>query len=324
MKHPSDQLDGFLLRLLVAVMEEKSVSRAAGRLNLPQSTVSAGLSRLRNIFDDPLFVRGRNCMVPTERMASLYDRMQGALEELDALCVPPPVAGPAQINRAFHLGSLDYVSSRFIPTVIARILRSMPGASVEVHSLTMDFDYLEALESGALDLVVGNWGTPPEHLHLLPLFEDEIVCLMRQGHPVLKRPAFTQADYLACDHLGLLPFNVNQLGVIDAYLAQLGLRRHVKVVLPYFNNVPDLLMQSDLIFTTSRRFAQAHAAALPLAVVAPPLPFPPMRFYLLWHDRTHRSAACRLLREAVAEAIVGFQQSPPGCARAASTTPTAI
>ncbi|NUT14336.1 MAG: hypothetical protein HOQ33_07515 [Cupriavidus sp.] len=145
---------------------------------------------------------------------------------------------------------------------------------------------------------------------------------MRQGHPILKRPEFTQADYLACDHLGLLPFNVNQLGVIDAYLAQLGLRRHVKVVLPYFNNVPDLLTQSDLIFTTSRRFAQAHAAALPLAVVAPPLPFPPMRFYLLWHDRTHRSGACRLLREAVAEAIVGFQQSPPGSARAAPMTPT--
>ncbi|WP_340520833.1 LysR family transcriptional regulator [Cupriavidus necator] len=322
MKHSSDQLDGFLLRLLVAVMEERSVSRAAGRLNLPQSTVSAGLSRLRNIFEDPLFVRGRNSMVPTERMVSLYDRMRGALEELDGLCVPPAVSGPAEINRTFHLGSLDYVSSRFIPTVIARILRSMPSASVEVHSLTMDFDYLEALENGALDLVVGNWGSPPEHLHLLPLFEDDIVCLMRQGHPVLRRPAFTQADYLACDHLGLLPFNVNQLGVIDAYLAQLGLRRHVKVVLPYFNNVPDLLTQSDLIFTTSRRFAEAHAAALPLTVVPAPLPFPPMRFYLLWHDRTHRSIACRLLREAVAEAITGFHQTHSGSSRAVATAPT--
>jgi DNA-binding transcriptional LysR family regulator len=197
---------------------------------------------------------------------------------------------------------LDYVNSGFIPNIIAHLLREMPKASIHVHTLSLDFDYQEALETGALDLIVGNWGAPPEHLHLYPLFEDEIVCLVREGNLLVKR-GFTQDDYLEAEHLGLLPFNANQLGVIDAYLAQLGLRRNVKVVLPYFNNIPDLLIQSDLVFTTCRRFAENYAKGLPLRVIPSPIPFPTMRFYLLWHDRTHRSYACKLMREVVVQAV---------------------
>jgi DNA-binding transcriptional LysR family regulator len=302
MKLPSDQLDGFLLRVLVAVTEEESVSRAAARLNLPQSTVSAGLTRLRTIFNDPLFVRGRNSMVPTARMAELYARIRSVAADLEELCVPEAIPAAADINREFHIGTLDYISSRFIPNIIARLLQKMPRASIQVHALSLDFDYQESLETGALDLMVGNWGSPPEHLHLYPLFEDEIVCLARQNNPVLKG-GFSQADYLAADHLGLFPVNANQLGVIDAYLAQMGLRRNVKVVLPYFNNIPNLLVQSDLIFTTCKRFTGEYGADLPLQIIPSPIPFPAMRFYLLWHDRSHRSPACREMRECVVDAI---------------------
>lgn len=302
MKTPSDQLDGFLLRLLVAAVEERSISRAANRLNLPQSTVSAGLTRLRAIFDDPLLVRGRNEMVPTERMVELQSTLRELSDNFESICAPRAATAPHEITREFHIGALDYVSSRFIPDVIARLLSRMPKASIHVHPLTLDFDYQEGLESGALDVVIGNTGMPPEQLHLLPLFEDAIVCVLRKAHPVLRK-GLTQEAYLEADHLGLLPYNANQLGVIDAYLAQLGLRRRVKVVLPYFNNVPNMLAQSDLIFTTCRRFAQNHAADIPLEIVEPPIAFPAMRFHLLWHDRTHRSAVCREMRGIVAEAV---------------------
>lgn len=302
MKLPSDQLDGFLIRLLVTVVEERSVTRAAHRLNLPQSTVSAGLTRLRAALNDPLLVRGRNEMVPTERMVQLYERMRYLAEEIESLCGPLAVVEPDQITREFHIGAMDYVSSRFIPDIIARVLRVMPKAAVQIHPLSPDFDYLEGLESGALDVVIGNVGMPPSHLHLAPLFEDEIVCLVRKGHPALRK-GLTQAAYLEADHLGLIPYNANQLGVIDAYLAQLGLRRHVKVVLPYFNNVPNMLVQSDLVFTTCRRYAQIHCADFPLQVVEPPIAFPSMRFHLLWHERTHRSIVSRHLREAVTKAV---------------------
>ncbi|PIF77803.1 DNA-binding transcriptional LysR family regulator [Variovorax sp. 54] len=321
MKVLSDQLDGFLLRLLVAVVEEKSVSRAAHRLNLPQSTVSAGLTRLRAIFNDPLLVRGRNSMVPTDRMVTLYDRLRGLSEEMEALCATRSETEPTEITREFHIGAMDYVSSRFIPDIIARLLREMPHASIHIHPLPLDVDYQEDLENGVLDLVIGNSAMPAENLHLYPLFEDEIVCLVRQGHPLL-RTGVTQAAYLEADHLGLIPVNANQLGVIDAYLAQVGLRRRVKVVLPYFNNVPNLLAQSDLVFTTCRRFAQAHAEGSPLQIVAAPIDFPAMRFHLLWHERTHRSVACRQMRELVAGAIGRSTASPPaGDGPSSASTP---
>lgn len=305
MKLPSDQLDGFSLRILLAIADEESVSGAAKKLNLPQSTVSAGLNRLRTIFDDPLFVRGRNRMVPTARMAELSDRIRNISAEVEDLCAPVTTPALSHINREFHIGTMDYVSSRFIPSIISNLIEKLPRASVQVHALSLDFDYQEALETGGLDILIGNWAAPPEHLHLYPLFEDEIVCLARQSNPALN-DGFSETDYLEADHLGVFPVNANQRGVIDAYLAQMGLRRNVKVVLPYFNNAPDLLVQSDLIFTVCKLFAEECNENYPLQLVPSPIPFPAMKFYLLWHERSHKSRECRAMRACVREAVDDF------------------
>ena len=84
--------------------------------------------------------------------------------------------------------------------------------------------------------------------------------------------------------------------MVDTHLASLRVSRNIRVVLPFFSMAPHLLPGTDLVFTTTRHFAAHYARFLPLAIVPSPIAFPPMRFYQLWHDRTHHSASHRWLR----------------------------
>jgi DNA-binding transcriptional LysR family regulator len=314
----ADQIDGFLLRIFVAVMEERSASRAAVRLNVPQPTISAALNRLRRALGDPLLTRGRHAMVPTERAESMLPRARLLVDELGSLCAGPAGTRPAA-SRRYAIGAFDYIGPDFVPIVVNEVLHASPLATVHVHQLSVDYDYMEALENGPLDLVVGNWGEPAPQLRHLNLFADEIVCLVRQGHP-LARAGFDRIGYLDAEHVGLIPYHVDRLGVIDAYLAKLGLKRNIRVVLPTFNGVAHLVARTDLVFTTCRSFVRGHARELPLRVLPAPIALPPMTFRLLWHERSHRAAEHRLIRTNIAAALkrqfpAGGRAEPAGRAR---------
>jgi DNA-binding transcriptional LysR family regulator len=307
----ADQIDGFLLRIFVAVMEERSVSRAAIRLNVPQPTVSAALNRLRKAVGDPLLTRGRHEMVPTDRANEMLGRARALLGELGVLCGAAADGRDLQPRRSYAIGTFDYIGPDFVPIVVNEIMRTSPLATVQAHHLSVDYDYLEALESGRLDLVIGNWGEPAPQLRHLNLFADEIVCLMRKGHP-LARATFDKISYLDADHVGLIPYHVDRLGVIDAYLAKLGLKRNIRVVLPTLNGVAHLLTRTDLIFTTCRSFVRGHARGLSLRIVPAPVAFPPMTFRLLWHERSHHAGEHKMLRANVARALKQFFRADPG------------
>jgi DNA-binding transcriptional LysR family regulator len=147
--------------------------------------------------------------------------------------------------------------------------------------------------------VIGNWRTPPEHLHLQPLCKDELVCLMRAGHPV-KPGRLTQAVFQEAEHLAVTTYNTTAWGTIDVELARNGLSRTVTTTLPYFGMAPYVLVRSNLLFTTTRALATHYTGLLPLRIEPIPGGAQPLTYYQLWHDRTHRSAAATWLRRMVA------------------------
>jgi DNA-binding transcriptional LysR family regulator len=310
----ADQIDGFLLRIFVAVMQERSVSRAAVRLNVPQPTVSAALNRLRKAVGDPLMTRGRRAMVPTARAEAMLPQARALVEELGALCNGATDGRATAAPRIFAIGTFDYIGPDFVPIVVQEVLRASPNITVQVHQLSVGYDYMDALENGPLDLVVGNWGEPAPQLRHLNLFADEVVCLVRKGHP-LTRTGLDRFSYLEADHVGLIPYHVDRLGVIDAHLAKLGLKRNIRVVLPTFNGIAHLVAHSDLVFTTCRSFVQGYARGLGLRVLPAPIALPSIAFRLLWHERSHRASEHQLMRANIAKAL---KQHFPTKARAES------
>jgi DNA-binding transcriptional LysR family regulator len=300
MRSQVDQLDGYLLRVLCLLLEERSVSRAARRLEQAQPAVSGALKRLREIFGDPLLVREKLEMVPTARALQLGEQARLALEAIDRLVAPLEVFDARVATKTFRVASPDYLAPSFLADLAHRLGTEAPHCRLEMHAMGPDFDAERVLAEDRLDVVIGNWPAPPERLHLSLLLEDELVCMVRSGHP-LASTEVTEAAYLAASHLVPMRYSSVQRGVVETHLAALKIARDARVVVPYFAFAPYVVARTDLVFTTARHFAQAFTPMLPLVLLETPPGFPSMRFYLLWHERAHNSTAHRWLRALIAE-----------------------
>lgn len=284
--HPAS-IDIWLVRVLRTLLVERSVTQAALRLNQTQPAVSTALRRLRELLGDPILVRGKGGMVPTEYGASLLAHAERVLRDVDFVATPHGAFDPAQTRRTFRVAAPDYLNDFFMPTLIARFRDAAPGARLEILSLTPSVDHHAALDAGELDLVIGNWPKPEPRFARSDLFADTVVCLMRADHPLARAP-LTRDAYLAAAHLAPTRYSGAKPNAIDLGFSNAGAQRRVVATLPYFGLVPQVLLQSDLVFTTTRRFAMHYASLLPLAVVKPPFAFPRIRCYQLWHPQPER------------------------------------
>ena len=294
-RRSDDPLDTHLLRIFCLLIAERSVSRTALKLNQTQPAVSLALKRLRGILGDPLLVREKSGMVPTERALTLLAHARAALAEIDRMTLAPERFEPLTSRAEFRIGAPDYLAPVFMSSVIERIRREAPGVRLSLQSLGPQFDFERSLAEGDLDVVIGNWPEPPHRMHLSMLLEDEIVCLVSQRHPLAGK-ALTTDDYQRAAHIVPMPYSISQRGVIDTVLAASRISRDERVVVQSFSAAPYLLHDTDLVFTTTRHFARYYADLLPQAILPSPIPFPPMRFYQLWHERNHQSAAHRWIR----------------------------
>ena len=294
MARSNDSLDIHALRVLVTLLTQRNLTRVATRLNQTQPAISALLRKFRLIFQDELLVRSGNAMVPTPRGLEVLESARTALVAVERLFTVGDEFVPQTTQQQFKIGCPDYLATVFLAGVAQELRRQAPDAQLLVHPLGPGFDFEQALADGELDVVIGNWPEPPEHLHMGPLLEDGIVCLMAQGHPLAA--GMTRAQYLDAAHVVPLHYSATHRGVIDKHLAGLRLTRNARVVVPFFSMAPHMLPGSDLIFTISRHFAEHYARMLPLTVVPCPIDYPPMRFYQIWHSRMHHAAAQQWLR----------------------------
>ncbi|MFC0397579.1 LysR substrate-binding domain-containing protein [Paraburkholderia rhizosphaerae] len=293
-------LDIWLVRVLRTLLVERSVTQTALRLNQTQPAISTALRKLRETLNDPILVRGKSGMVPTEYGESLLAAAQQVLRDVDFVATPHGDFDPERSRRTFRIAAPDYLNDFFMPTVIAQFRDAAPHARLEIESLGPQLDHAAALDSGELDLVIGNWPKPDERFERSDLFSDTVVCMMRADHPLARAPLARDA-YLAAPHLAPTPYSGGRGGAIDAGFARANAQRRVVATLPYFGLVPQVLLQSDLIFTTTRRFAMHYASLLPLAVVDAPIPFPRIRCYQMWHPQVDRPSDIGWLRGLMAQ-----------------------
>ena len=321
-----DHIEVHLIRVLHTLITERSVSRAALRLQSTQPAVSAQLKRLRALTGDPLLVRAGNGMQPTAAALQMVGPAMSLLQEASRLFGPRSSSAafePAVSTDTFRIAASDYLDPLFLPELVARLKKLAPQVRLELLPLSGDFDYRRSLASGSVDLVIGNWLEPPEELHLGRLMSDEIVCLVAEDHPIVRsvngsvpRAAssnrsttargWTQEKYLACEHVAPTPTHANARGVIDDHLHGLGLARDVVVRSAHFSLIPLMVAQSLLVLTTGRLFCSRYVDSLPVCIVRCPVPFPDLTYYQLWHDLSHASASARWLREQVREVARGL------------------
>ena len=303
-----DKIDLHLIRVLHTVLTERSVSKAAIRLGMHQPAVSASLKRLRDFSGDALLVRSGAGMVPTEAALRMVEPAANILRAAEMLFSDARGFEPTSALNTFRVAASDYLDPLFLPQLVAQIKSQAPLCRIEIHSLSAASDYRAQLAQGEVDVVIGNWPTPPDDLHLGRLFGDEVVCLVAQDHPAVRR-GWDQGAWLAADHIAPGATHPGAKGVIDDYLDSRGLQRNITARCPHFGLIPAMVASTLLVLTTGRQYCERFVDTLPVKILPCPIEFPRMMYYQLWHERTHTSASSRWLRDRVKSVAAALKKN---------------
>jgi DNA-binding transcriptional LysR family regulator len=290
-------IDANLLVALDALLSERSVTRAAGRLGVGQPAMSHSLARLRDHFKDPLLVpRGRE-MVLSEKALRLVDRVARAAAAFASIFEDRSSFDPHAARR-FGVASTDLFALRFVPGMLRTIAREAPGVELELRPLVSACTQ-EILRDG-VDLAFGVFEDVPPELNQQHLFHDPLVCVVRADHPEVGA-AIALPTYVSLGHLEVVPAPHARPGEgIDRQLAASGERRRVTTRVPYYLVAARVLAESDLVLTMTRASAESLTAMAALKIVEAPFDLPPLAFSQVWSRRHDQDGAHRWLRETTA------------------------
>jgi DNA-binding transcriptional LysR family regulator len=304
-------LAGIDLNLLVvfdAMIEEKSTTKAARRVNLSQPAISHALNRLRHLFQDELFVRGASGMQPTARALEIAGPIHHALVEIQGV-LDGATFDPASSRRRFSVAVQNYATIVMLPYLVDRLREEAPG--VELRSWPKDpVETLDGLEQGRIDMAIGHFDVLPERFASEELLTDDLVCVMRWDHP-LAGQILTLERYAAMPHL-VVSVDGSDTDPIDPILAQFGLSRRVAMTVPHFLAGSIVLTRSDMVATVTRRVAESFAQNQALRILVPPFPAPTERFVMVWHRRLATHPAQVWLRGLFRDAARWVREERPG------------
>lgn len=296
------QMDTRQLRVLLALLEERSVTRAAKLLDLSQPYVSLALRKLRQITSDQILVRSGSKLVLTERGQSMIEPTRKALAGIDQIVSEQPAFDPKTERSAFRIASADCLEALVLPRLVGAIRKEAPEARVVIRAVDQGFDYAGALENNELDALISNWSGVPHHLKTTRLLTEKVVCMFADNHPFVAKSAITIEDYLAAEHVAPVARSRADPGPIDSHLASHGLKRDIRVMVPEFNLIPYVMLSSNLVFTASQHFADHFCSLLPLRSLPAPIECGELNFYMLWHERTHATRRSAWLRQQIMSA----------------------
>jgi DNA-binding transcriptional LysR family regulator len=294
-----DRLRNLDLNLLVALevlLDERNVTRAASRLGLTQSAMSGVLARLRAALDDPLFVRIQRGIQPTPRAEALGAPLKRWLEDGRTL-VSGVAFEPGRFEGSFTISTTDYMQLALLLPFFARLRREAPGMRFAVVPLARR-RLGEALASGEVDLAVTVPEFAPVDLPSQRLYRERYVTAMRRVHPLARRARLSLDDFARCDHVLVSPTGGSFEGPTDLALAALGRRRRVRLSVPSFLLVPELLRMTDLLAVIP---ARALHRKDDLVTRKPPLDVPDFDVIAVWHPRVAADPPHAWVRDRLAE-----------------------
>lgn len=288
------RIDLNLLFVFEAVMQERSVTRAAQRLNVTQSSVSHALNRLRAELNDELFVRGTGEMRPTPRAAVLAASVIPTLMHIRAALAPSDFV-PGKAAHTFQIAMSDYTATLLLEKLVKAVSSRAPGINLKIK-LNVIQDVWSMLDKQEVDLVVAMVVSPPDRFANELLYEDDAIVVMSRTNPLTRRK-LTLESYAAAKHLyvpvdGIIPTHT---GRIDRLLEMKGLvRRHVLTV-NQFALAPPIIQQTDYLMSLPRKLGELCRTRYRLRVVECPFVLPPQPTRVIWHPQLGNHSANKWL-----------------------------
>lgn len=299
-----------LLPVFNMLMEERSVTRTGERLGRTQSAVSAALRRLRESFNDPLFVRTARGLEPTRKALALYENTT-EIAELSEQCLRLERDFDPQSDHAqFVIGAPDRLSLPVMLPFLRHIRAEAPNIGLDLRTADRG-RAADLVQSKVLDLALGSFDEVPAGLMHRHAFDEVLVAVFDPRHPLAGETGpIDLATLVTYDHLIVTSGGV-QGAVFDRLLRDMGLTRTKRVAVSNFIITPDLLKDGELVGVFTKRVAEIFVARHGLIARALPDDLPPVSHGLVWHRRMDGDRAHEWLRERLLSVCVegdGFQR----------------
>jgi len=290
------RFQNFDLNLLVALralIEERSVTRAAERVGLSQPAMSAALKRLREALGDDILVPNGRAMIPTAHAQMLAPMLDDLLGGMQSLIAAANVFDPATSKRVFRIVASDYITMVLVAPLLAELERDAPQIGIEITPARVGAEL--KLGRGEIDLMLGPEPfLSPEHPTRL-VFEERFVAVGWRGNPRFER-GLSERDYLDSGHV-VVELGGHSTNFAEFEAQRLGYERRVEVVAPSFLVVPWMLLGTQRIATMHERLARRLITDLPLVIAPLPVAMPPMLEMAQYHAARERDGGLQWLIE---------------------------
>ena len=294
------KISSFDLNLFVvmnAIYTDGSLTKAAEVVGITQPAVSNALARLREKFDDELFIRTGSGMVPTHKTENIISDVQNALNLMQRSINEPGEFNPTSSERVFRISLGDISEGRILPYLLEYINKNSPGIVIESY-YTARKDIVHSLATNELNFAVDPIIPRSKDVKTQKVFSDNFVCAHRANHPLTK---LKKLDLDALLELKFINISNRKRGpaVIDTELAKLQLQRNIVLRAQHFLVTPEIVRNTDLVLVCSRSFAKKHG----LNFKELPIELPSVEQYLIWHNSDDNEGSHIWMRELIAEAF---------------------
>jgi DNA-binding transcriptional LysR family regulator len=290
------QIDLNLLELFDTTFRTRNLTATGLRLGLSQPAVSYGLSKLRKIYGDALFVRMRRGVQPTpvaerlaEPIAAAMQIVRGTIKKVEFV--------PSKARRVFRVAMSDIGERYFLPRLAQRLGVDAPGVMIETLSPGLS-ELIDGLASGDIDLAIGFIPGMGKQIHEQVLFGEQFVYVMRDDHPAAQ-DTLTAGRIRTLRHVVASPPGTRHSYAIEKVLGSPQVRAEVTLLVRSFLSVGPIVADSDLVALVPGNLAARVAGHLNLCIRKPKLKFPAFDISMYWHRRFHEEMALAWLRHTI-------------------------
>lgn len=301
------QVDLNLFVVLEAIYREGNITRAGQQLNLTQPAISHALKRLRDLLQDPLFVRQGAHMMPTPFTRNIIEQVRQALQILEVNLSQSHGFVPEDSRRSFHLSLWEYLEALILPSLLKRLASAAPGMSI-MTSRVKRRDLETELASGSVDLAIEIPMTVSDRIRQKWLLKEGFAVVARQDHPAIMGTLDLET-YLGQRHIQVSSRRQGP-SLIDVELSRRGLRRQVLLRSQHNFTACMVVSKTDMLLTLPERHARLLNTG-PVNQIHPfPLPAPRLEAHLYWHESVENDPANRWLRQQIEE-VLALEPPPP-------------
>lgn len=266
------RIDLNLFRVFATIYREKNLTRASEQLFLSQPAVSHALARLRNQFNDPLFIRDGHGVVPSPLAKRLWPKIEQALQLMDLAIQSTHDFQPARDLKQLTIAISDEYEWIFLPPIIQQLTKFNP--ELQLNSIRIDRKNLRhELSTGKIDFAIDVEHTVEESIGYECLSQDKFVVITHKRHPLLSSKELTKEIYLDAKHITVSSRPTGRV-FEDFFLSKKGIKRKISFRCQQYETAIRLITQTDHLLTIPQcqiayfkdNYPQIKVHALPIDI----------------------------------------------------------